>query len=162
MISKRILAAAMFAVLLTGCRAQPQSAQPVTVSPAGLDVVPLEVRSGDKVHAFRTEVARTDEEQQRGMMFREQIGPNEGMVFPFSPPKVASFWMKNTPIPLDLIFVRPDCSIAWIAANAAPYSLQPIAHPEPVVAVLEIAGGRAAELGISEGDCVTWPDGPAG
>jgi uncharacterized membrane protein (UPF0127 family) len=78
------------------------------------------------------------------------------MIFPMNPPRPASFWMKNTVISLDLIFIRPDGTIARIAAEAVPYSLEPIDSGEPVSAVLEIAGGRAAELGISEGDKVRW------
>ena len=72
------------------------------------------------------------------------------------PPRPASFWMKNTVIPLDMIFVRPDGTIARIAADTVPYSLDPVDSGEPVSAVLEIAGGRAAELGIAEGDKVSW------
>ena len=95
------------------------------------------------------------------MMFRERVGPDEGMIFPFSPPRPASFWMRNTLIPLDLIFIREDGSIARIAANAVPLSEDSIAVDEPVAAVLEIAGGRSAELGIGEGDRVAWVDRPA-
>jgi uncharacterized membrane protein (UPF0127 family) len=89
-------------------------------------------------------------------MFREKLGPGEGMLFPFPQPRPASFWMKNTLIPLDMLFIRADGTIARIAANTVPHSLDPVAVAEPVAAVLEIAGGRAAELGINEGDRVTW------
>jgi uncharacterized membrane protein (UPF0127 family) len=68
--------------------------------------------------------------------------------------------MKDTLIPLDMIFVRVDGSIARIAANTVPESLAPVRVSEPVAAVLEIPGGRAAELGIEEGDRASWPDGP--
>ena len=67
-----------------------------------------------------------------------------------------AFWMKNTLIPLDIIFIRADRTIARIGANAVPHSLQLVPAGEPIVAVLEIAGGRAAELGISPGDLVEW------
>jgi uncharacterized membrane protein (UPF0127 family) len=93
-------------------------------------------------------------------MFRERLGPNEGMIFPFPSPRPASFWMKNTLIPLDIIFIRSDGSIARIAANTVPHSLEPVAVGEPVGAVLELRGGRSAELGIGEGDRVSWPGGP--
>lgn len=89
-------------------------------------------------------------------MFRERLGPQEGMIFPFDPPRPASFWMKNTLIPLDMIFIRTDGSIARIAAMTVPHSLDQVESGEPVAAVLEIAGGRAAELGLKEGDRVTW------
>jgi uncharacterized membrane protein (UPF0127 family) len=78
------------------------------------------------------------------------------MVFPFEQPRYASFWMKNTLIPLDMIFVRADGSIANIEANTVPLSLQLVFSDEPVAAVLEIAGGRSAELGIQPGDKVKW------
>ncbi len=89
-------------------------------------------------------------------MHRQSLAPDRGMLFPYDPPQNASFWMKNTLIPLDLIFIRADGSVALIAANTVPMSLDPIASLEPVAAVLEIAGGRAAELGIQAGDKVSW------
>lgn len=91
-------------------------------------------------------------------MFREKLGPTEGMIFPMSPPRYASFWMKNTLIPLDMIFIRADGTISSIEANTTPHSLAPVASLEPVGAVLEIAGGRAAELGIKAEDTVRWAD----
>ncbi|MDB5713135.1 MAG: hypothetical protein JWO15_532 [Sphingomonadales bacterium] len=89
-------------------------------------------------------------------MFRSHIDPDGGMIFPMDPPRMASFWMKNTVSSLDLLFIRADGTIARIAAEAVPYSMSPIDSGEPVAAVLEIAGGRAAQLGISEDDKVTW------
>lgn len=124
--------------------------------PAGLVQVPLTIKSSKATHRFRVEVARTGEEQARGLMFRETLGPRQGMIFPMTPPRNASFWMKNTVIPLDIIFVRPDGTIASIEAETVPYSLEPVASREPVAAVLEIAGGRAAQLGIAENDKVSW------
>jgi uncharacterized membrane protein (UPF0127 family) len=79
------------------------------------------------------------------------------MIFPYSPPQDASFWMKNTLIPLDMIFIRPDNTIGRIEENAVPLSLEPVPSMEPISAVLEINGGRAAELGIKAGDTVDWP-----
>ena len=159
---------ALFAVLaaaLLGCGAEPQSvvaqpAQSARAEPA-LDVVPLTIRSGPHSHAFLVELARSEAEQARGLMFRERLAPDRGMLFPFDPPRPASFWMKNTLIPLDMIFVRADGSIARIAANTTPHSLEPVGVAEPVAAVLEIAGGRAAALGIVEGDEVSWSEAPA-
>ena len=80
------------------------------------------------------------------------------MIFPFPQPRMASFWMRNTLIPLDMIFIRADGTIARIAAKTVPHSLEPVSSGEPVAAVLEIAGGRAAELGIGEGDRVSGRD----
>jgi uncharacterized membrane protein (UPF0127 family) len=89
-------------------------------------------------------------------MNRSELAPDRGMIFPFDPPRGASFWMKNTLIPLDMIFVATDGSIANIAANTVPLSLEPVLSEGPVGAVLELAGGRAAELGIKPGDKVDW------
>ena len=89
-------------------------------------------------------------------MFRQSLGDNQGMIFPYDPPVPASFWMKNTLIPLDMIFIRPDHSIARVADNTVPLSLEPVSAGESVAAVLEIRGGRAAELGVKAGDKVDW------
>ena len=110
-----------------------------------------------KTDKFVVEVARTVEEQERGLMFRQQLAPNAGMIFPYDPPQAAQFWMKNTYIPLDLLFVRADGTIARIEENAVPLSLDQIPAGEPIGAVLEINGGRSAELGIKAGDKVSWP-----
>lgn len=123
---------------------------------SGLKVVPLTITQAGKVHRFKVEVAATPAEQQKGMMFRTRMGADEGMVFPFPQPREASFWMRNTVIPLDLIFVAPDGRIANIAANAVPYSESHLTSAGPVKAVLELNGGRAAELGIVAGDRVEW------
>ncbi len=89
-------------------------------------------------------------------MNRSALAPDRGMIFPFEPPRPASFWMKNTLIPLDMIFIRADGSIANVEANTVPLSLEPVNSVGQVQAVLEIAGGRAAELGIEAGDKVEW------
>jgi uncharacterized membrane protein (UPF0127 family) len=144
-----------FAALLalsvtTGCSAKSATA----VSSA--TTIPLSIKSAKGLNRFNVEVARTPEEQERGLMFRPHIDSNGGMIFPMDPPRMASFWMKNTVSSLDLLFIRADGTIARIAADAVPYSMSPIDSGEPVAAVLEIAGGRAAELGISEDDKVSW------
>ncbi len=113
--------------------------------------------AGGRVHRFTVEVARTDEQQQQGLMNRQSLAPDRGMLFPYAAPREASFWMKNTLIPLDMIFIRADGTIARIEENTVPLSLEPVASLEPVGAVLELAGGRSAELGIKPGDKVTWP-----
>ena len=89
-------------------------------------------------------------------MFRDTLAPDRGMIFPFPKPVDATFWMKNTLIPLDLIFIRGDGRIANIGAKAVPMSTAIIASEGLVTAVLEIPGGRAAELGIRPGDRVRW------
>ena len=126
-------------------------------SAAGLQQMTLDVRSGAKTHRFVVEVARSAQEQETGLMNRPSLGPDRGMIFPYDPPQPVSFWMKDTLIPLDMIFIRPDGRIARIAANTVPLSLEPVPVAEPIAAVLEIAGGRSSELGISAGDRVDWP-----
>lgn len=123
---------------------------------SGLEVVPLTIASANGRHALRVEVARSGEEQAKGLMFRAAMGANEGMIFPMEPARQASFWMKNTVIPLDLVFIGPDRRIESIAANAVPYSLSPIGSKGNVSAVLELNGGRAAQLGLTQGDRVEW------
>lgn len=122
----------------------------------GLEERALIIRSADKDHRFTVEVARTPREQELGLMYRRGLAPDRGMLFPYDPPQPVAFWMKNTLIPLDMIFVRADGRIARIAANTVPMSLDPVPAGEPVSAVLEIAGGRAAELGLLPGDLVEW------
>lgn len=123
------------------------------------NTIALTIVSPSKTHQFDVEIARTADEQARGLMFRTAVPPRGGMLFLLSPPREASFWMKNTVIPLDMIFIRQDGTIARIAAETIPYSMEYESSGEPVAAVLEIAGGRAAALGIVEDDKVSWNDG---
>ena len=90
------------------------------------------------------------------MMYRRSVAPDRGMIFPYDPPQNVAFWMQNTLIPLDMIFIRADGRIARIA-TAKPLDLTSVPSGEPVAAVLEIRGGRAAQLGIRPGDRVQWP-----
>lgn len=153
----RAAALVLAASTMLGCSAPAEtSVAAAEQSPAGLEQIALTIRSDEGVHGFVVEVARTPEEQAMGLMHRRSLEPNRGMIFPYDPPQPASFWMKNTLIPLDLIFIRSDGTIARIADNAEPMSLEPIPSLEPVAAVLEIPGGRAAELGIEPGDTVVW------
>ncbi|MEI9928508.1 MAG: DUF192 domain-containing protein [Sphingomonas sp.] len=131
------------------------------VEKAAASRLQLTIHAGNGPHVFSVEIARTPDEQERGLMFRTNIPADSGMLFAPYPaegggPRAASFWMKNTPSPLDIIFIRPDGTIARIAENTVPYSEDHIDSGEPVSAVLEINGGRSAELGISAGDRVTW------
>jgi len=122
----------------------------------GLREVPLTIDSKTGVHHFTVEVAATPEQQETGLMFRKTLPPDRGMIFPYDPPQDVSFWMKNTLIPLDIIFIRADGTIARIA-NAKALDVTPLPAGEPVALVLEIAGGRAKQLAIKEGDLVSWP-----
>ena len=153
----------MLAALCLACSPQGQAETAIPASQAkvahpvsGLEVIPLTVTSGAKRHAFRVEVAASGPEQSRGLMFRTELPPNEGMIFPYKAPQILGFWMKNTPLPLDIIFIDEDGRIINIAAETTPYSLDSVYSDRPAMAVLEIAGGHAAELGIKPGDKVEW------
>ena len=124
---------------------------------SGLPVIPLTATPvGGHPHAFRVEVARSEPEQARGLMFRTQMGADEGMIFPYNPPQTVSFWMKNTVIPLDIVFVGTDHRVLNIAANAVPYSEESLPSAGPVIGVLELNGGRTRELGIVAGTLIQW------
>jgi uncharacterized protein len=125
-------------------------------SDAGLVVVELCIKSGKISRSFSTEIAATSREQATGLMFRKSLADNAGMIFPFPQPRQASFWMKNTLIPLDIIFIRSNGTIESIAENTVPYSEAPVASGEEVTAVLELRGGLTQELGIKAGDTVSW------
>ncbi len=125
-------------------------------SEAGLDQTTLCIVSNGKVRRFTVEIARTTPEQAKGLMFRRELADDRGMIFPFPEPRMASFWMKNTVIPLDIIFIRADGKIENIAANTTPYSLDPVQSTAAVAAVLEVRGGLAAATGIKAGDTVKW------
>jgi uncharacterized protein len=127
-----------------------------STSEAGLDQVELCIKSGEKTRAFTVEVAATSQQQTRGLMYRTELADNMGMIFPFVQTRMASFWMKNTVIPLDIIFIREDGTIENIAENAIPYSTDPVGSTAPVAAVLELRGGLTGELGIAPGDKVRW------
>jgi uncharacterized membrane protein (UPF0127 family) len=121
----------------------------------GLQQVPLTITSANGVHRFTVDIAATAEQQERGLMFVKHLAPDRGMIFPYDPPQPVSFWMHNTLIPLDIIYIRADGTIASIN-HARALDDTPIPSGEPIAAVLEIAGGRAVQLGISPGDKVDW------
>src|SRR4030095_14981740 len=104
---------------LAACQPSASSAVELGQSPAGLEQVQLTISSAGKTHRFTVEVASTPEQQAMGLMYRTKRDPDRGMIFPFDPPRDASFWMRNTLIPLDMVFIRADGSIAKIAENTA-------------------------------------------
>lgn len=120
--------------------------------------VALQIRTASgRHHIFTVELAVDDLSQQRGLMGRTSLPDDHGMLFPFPVPHTASFWMKDTPLALDLLFIRPDGTIAAILPGQ-PNDLHPISTGEPVSAVLEIRQGRARTLGLAPGDRVRWGD----
>ena len=136
-----------------------------SIQPVPTGQVAVTVTSSTGPHAFLVDAAGTAAEQEKGLMFRTSIPADGGMLFyPYppdrdghhQPPQDANFWMKNTPSALDIVFVRADGTIARIAENAVPFDESVIPSGEPVGAVLELKGGRTAELGIAAGDKVRW------
>jgi uncharacterized protein len=113
-----------------------------------LPVTTIVIDTDHGPHTFRVEIAADHPSQEKGLMFRKQMAPDDGMLFEFPRPEMEYFWMKNTALPLDIIFIRANGTISSIAPNAVPYSTTTIPSIEPVRAVLELNGGRAAQLGI--------------
>lgn len=152
----RFALAAALLVALGGCGSDPATneSQPATIA--------VTIKTAQGVRTLNLEVADTVAEQERGLMYRSDI-PRDGglLVAPYPPgggePAEVNFWTKNVPVPIDFIFIRADGTIARIAENALPLSETLIPSGEPVVAIIEINGGRAAELGIAPGDAVSWP-----
>jgi uncharacterized membrane protein (UPF0127 family) len=140
---------------IAACSPQAPAAQIDNRAQTGLQHMPLTIHSASGAHRFDVEVAETAAQQQAGMMFRRSVAGDRGMIFPYDPPQNVAFWMKNTLIPLDMVFIRADGTIARIATAKA-LDETPVPGGEPVSAVLELRAGRAAELGIREGDRVEW------
>lgn len=101
------------------------------------------------------EIADTEPKRSQGLMFRRDLGPNRGMLFLFDEDQVITMWMKNTYIPLDMVFIDAGWHITNIARNTEPLSTEIISSEGPASRVLEIAGGQAAKLGLKTGDAVS-------
>jgi uncharacterized membrane protein (UPF0127 family) len=117
----------------------------------------LAIVSGDDRHVFEIELVDTPESRAQGLMFRESLAPNAGMLFDFFEERPVSFWMRNTLIPLDMLFIDDQGEIRTIHVNARPLDPTGIPSQVPVRFVLEIPGGRSQELGIEPGDTVEHP-----
>ena len=162
-----VLAGAL--ALLAACAQQP-SAQPareppppavaqpgpksasgaVGEAPAGFEALEAVTQQGRT--RFFVEIADNDAEREKGLMFRKVVPPDRGMLFDFKTPREVAFWMKNTLIPLDIIYIRADGTVLSIARNTTPLSEAPIPSGGPILGVLELAGGRAGEIGLMPGD----------
>lgn len=116
----------------------------------------LTISAHGRVDRFEVWIADTPARQEQGLMFVRDLPASKGMLFPEGSPQVAHFWMKNTYVPLDMVFVGKDGRIAKIIANARPFSLDVLSSDVPVIAVLEIRGGEAKQLGMAIGDRVSW------
>lgn len=130
-------------------------------SEAGLEVRTLciDIKNDgatESTQRFEVEMAITNAQQSKGLMFRTELADDKGMLFPYQRPAPLSFWMKNTVISLDIIFINEDGSIANIARDTTPYSLDSVSSINPAIAVLELRAGLSKELGIEAGDIVRW------
>jgi uncharacterized protein len=123
----------------------------------GAEQQTLEIASKSGVHVFSVELAMTDEERERGLMYRRSIPEFYGMLFDFKHDREVTMWMKNTYVSLDMIFIQSDGRIRRIAENTETLSEKIISSGGPVRAVLEVAAGTARKLGIEAGDRVATP-----
>ena len=138
-----VAGAAYFAVLLPAAR--------------GAELQTLEIASKTGVHVFSVEVAVTDDERARGLMFRRSVPEFTGMLFDFKRDQEVTMWMRNTYVSLDMIFIQSDGRIRRIAENTETESDKIISSGGPVRAVLEVVAGTARKLGIESGDRVATP-----
>jgi uncharacterized membrane protein (UPF0127 family) len=149
-------------LLVTNCDAVGQECHPQAESLLNLPQADIEVVTAAATHRFQVWVAADDASRERGLMHVPRLAADHGMLFLWQRPHIASFWMKDTCIPLDLLFVAMDGRIMNIARDAEPFSLTPIPSNGPVAGVLELAGGSAHRLGIAPGDRVRHPAFAAG
>ncbi|MFZ0027836.1 MAG: DUF192 domain-containing protein [Pseudolabrys sp.] len=118
---------------------------------------PIEIATKSGVHVFTVEIVDNDADRAKGLMYRKELPEGQGMLFDFHRDQEVSFWMQNTYIPLDMIFIRGDGRISHIAENTEPLSTRLIPSNGPVRAVLEVIGGTSRKLGIAAGDRVASP-----
>jgi hypothetical protein len=142
---------------LAGARAAEPPPEPLDRFPSG----ELAIDSAAGSHAFKVWVAATEPRRNQGLMYVKSLPAGRGMLFLFDAPQTATFWMKNTLIPLDLLFIAPDGRVIRIVENATPLSEATISSMGIVSGVLELAGGASHKLGLRTGDQVRYPAGPA-
>ena len=117
----------------------------------------LTIETSQAAHVFTIELAATPGERERGLMYRQSMPVNHGMLFDFQTEQPVAFWMKNTPLPLDMLFIDGQGIVVQISADATPFSETPIVCRDPIRAVLELNAGTAAKLGIAPGARVRHP-----
>ena len=159
MAARAVLLLVGFLPLFAGAILLPSTVQAQT--PSGLVTfpsAPLAIQTSDgKRHSFKVEVASSAEERAQGLMFRRSLAPDAGMLFDFGRTEPVAMWMKNTLIPLDMLFIASDGAVVNIAQRTVPGSLTTIPSAKPVRFVLELAGGTASRLAIKPGDKVLHP-----
>jgi uncharacterized membrane protein (UPF0127 family) len=122
-----------------------------------LEQAKLQASTAHGTHDFSVWIAADDQSRERGLMFVRELPPDRGMLFLFEFPQEVAFWMKNTVLSLDLIFIDPAGKVLNVAANARPYSLDPIESHGRAIAVLEVVAGTARKLDLKAGDTITLP-----
>lgn len=143
--------AALIVILMMGGTAA--AVEPVTFPRSTLDVV----TEDGKRHAFAIELAVTPEQLSQGLMFRRELAAGTGMLFDFGSPRQVSMWMKNTLIPLDMLFADRTGRVIYVEQFAVPGSLEPRGPSQPVLGVLELPAGTARRLGLKPGDRLVHP-----
>ncbi len=152
--NRRALLAFLIALPLAYAWAQrPEPTQPQP--PLPIEKLVIAGKDGQS-HTFNVEMALTPEQQEVGEMFRTAVPKDSGMLFVWSATQVSQMWMKNTLVPLDMVFINPDGTIRAIAENTVPKSLATVDSRGPVLATLELAGGVTAKLNIRVGDTVQF------
>ena len=151
----RRLLAGVLILLLTAGAAGSSADEATNAFLAGLDrsALVISTAAGEN-HKFDVWLVRSPAERARGLMFVESLDPGRGMLFLYPQPQIVGMWMRNTLIPLDMLFIEANGNIAYIAENTVPHSLDTVSADVPVSAVLELRGGRTGELGIRVGDDV--------
>ena len=147
-IGVRIWAAVVFVAFVSASAGAPA---------LGGELDSLEIVTATGRHVFQVEIANNDATREHGLMDRRYMAPDHGMLFAFDREEPVSFWMKNTYIPLDMIFIAPSGVVTHIAANAEPLSERVVPSGGPSIAVLELNGGMAASIGLKVGDKVRHP-----
>ena len=147
-IGVRIWAAVVFVAFVSASAGAPA---------LGGELDSLEIVTAAGRHVFQVEIANNDATREHGLMDRRYMAPDHGMLFEFDREEPVSFWMKNTYIPLDMIFIAPSGVVTHIAANAEPLSERVVPSGGPSIAVLELDGGMAASIGLRVGDKVRHP-----
>ena len=122
---------------------------------ASAGTIVLKTKSGD--HSFDIEVMTTDQDRARGLMYRRSLPEKSGMLFLYDRAQPATMWMKNTFIPLDMVFIAPGGTVHRIEKNAEPFSTAVISSEGDIIAVLELNAGEADRIGLKRGDPVVYP-----
>ena len=151
---ERLLRGVLAVVLVAGAFAMLPGSANAQSAPAAAGLEPLTIVTASGRHAFQVEVMRTPDQRARGLMHRQFMPADRGMLFDFKQVEPVAMWMQNTYISLDMLFIRADGTVARIAERAEPLSTRTIPSGEPVLSVLEVNAGIAEKLGIKPGDKV--------